>query len=334
MSDTSPPHQAPCDSAQRIEWLRAENPSLVFLWRIARDAGAISPLADADALRRLAVQHRVGRAGWRLLASHAPRLIALVDATPQYEQCPLHTMFLCAALLAEARLDEPPPREVIQALFDACWAIDPDPLSIELIHPQMLAAAVGELRARAHLAANDAVLDAAKIERFTHEELLGVACWQLAQGAATFVDRSDRPWTWWRARELAWRLCGATAGDRPSEGPIDPAAEWPVLVPPFERDGIAIEEIWSVAGLRREAVRMANCLGEARHARASMQGKFRAYRLARADNDQRFATVALRREGACFGVSEVRGFANAGAPELAWRIARELAWWATQAVDG
>lgn len=334
MSDTSAPRRAPRDAAQRIDWLRAENPSLVFLWRIARDAGAISPLADADALRCLAVQHRVGRAGWRLLASQAPRLIALVDATPQYEQRPLHAVFLCTALLAEARLDGPPPRELIQALFDASWAVDPDALSIERINPQLLSAAVGELRARGVLADDNAVLDAAKVGRFAGEELLGVACWQLAQGFATFADRSERPWAWWRASEVAWRLCGAPTGGAAPEGPIDPAAEWPVLVPPFERDGIAVEEIWSVAGLRREAVRMANCLGEARHARASMQGTFRAYRLARADNDQRFGTVALRRQGGCFGVSEVHGFANADAPELAWRIARELAWWATQAVDG
>ena len=322
----------PRDWYERVDWLRAENPSLVGLWHLALQRHAIKPLDDIAALRDLARRHGVGRAGWKLLRDHAPRVMAGVQGTLAYSDAALPTIFGYARLLGETRLREPPATDFARTIATVGWHLRPDDDAFAIAHPVLLRAAVHEAQARDLLHADGSPADDPKLRVFIEDEFAAVLYWQLQHAEDLRRDFSDRPWRWWRDRQVEWLLRGAPPAGDPSTAVIADDAEWPVLVPPFERDGIAVEEIWSVAGLRREAVRMAHCIGDPRFARSSMMGGYRAYRLARAEDDQRFATVGLERRNGRYAVQEVRGFANAEAPELAWRIARELAWWASEAV--
>jgi hypothetical protein len=322
----------PRDWLERVDWLRAENPSLVGLWHLALQRNAIKPLDDVAALRELARRHDVGRAGWKMVRDHAPRLLAAVTGTAAFRDDALSAVFGYARLLGETRLTAPPACEFARTVSTVGWHLLPDGDPFAIIHPVLLRAAVHEAQARDLLYVDGSPADDPKLRVFIEDEFAAVLYWQLQHAEALRQDFSDRPWRWWRNRQVDWLLRGAPQAGDPSTAEIADDAEWPVLVTPFKRDGIAVEEIWSVAGLRREAVRMAHCIGDPRFAKASMKGMYRAYRLARADNDQRFATVGLVRWGPRFAVQEVRGFANGDAPELAWQIARELAWWASEAV--
>jgi hypothetical protein len=330
MADAAFVPRYPRSWLERVDWLRAENPSLVGLWHLALQCNAIKPLDDVPALRDLARRHGAGKAGWKMLRDHAPRLVAAVHGTAAFRDDALATVFGYARLLGETRLREPPACEFARTIATVGWHLRPDGDAFAIAHPVLLRAAVHEARIRELLHDDGTPAEDAKLRVFIEDEFAAVLYWQLQHAEELRQDFSDRPWRWWRDRQVAWLLRGAPPAGDPSAAEIADDAEWPVLVPPFERDGIAIEEIWSVAGLRREAVRMAHCIGDPRFAKASMQRMYRAYRLARADNDQRFATVGLVRQSGRYAVQEVRGFANADAPELAWRIARELAWWASE----
>jgi hypothetical protein len=277
------------------------------------------------------------RSAWRVLVDHAPRLIAAVQPLEPFVGDPFRNVYLYARLLARSGLTQPLPPGVLRVLAqlrrEAALAQPrfDDPL-IEDAHPMLLRALVVELHSRGHVDTEGRPLEPRKLDEFLDNEWWLVASWQSERPEDSSGERRPLPWSWWHRRAAEWMLAGMPLRDGPLHSGLDRECEWPVLVPPFERDGIAVEEIWSVAGLIREALRMHHCIGEREFAIAALEGRFRAYRLARADNDQRFATVSLVRQGECFAVDQVRGFANADVPEIAWQIARELAWWASAAI--